>query len=142
VPRALDIHLRHWQPDDVTSKKELRRLYQTFVEDFSKIYIVIDALDECQEFIELDDMVQVLTELLDRKMRRTNILASSRPLEQLRRPFQNLGALQISMEDDAAHVDIETAVHSQLSGSAPFRRWPQTLRNSVETTLLSGARGS
>lgn len=142
VPYALDIYLRHRRPDDVTSKTELRRLYLELVEGFCKIYVVIDALDECQEFIELDDMVQVLTDLLDRKMMQTNILASSRQLEQLRRSFQELGALQVSMEDDAAHVDMETALHSQLSCSAPFRRWPQTLRNNVESTLLTKAGGS
>jgi hypothetical protein len=142
VPRALDIHLGCSRPDDVRSNTELCRLYQNLVEEFSKIYIVIDALDECQEFIELDHMVRELTKLLDWKMRRTNILASSRPLEQLRRPIQSLGALQISMENDAAHMDMETALHSQLSSSMPFRRWPPTLRESVENTLLTKARGS
>jgi hypothetical protein len=142
VPYEPGIDLRHWKSNHVTSKGEVREIYRKLVKYFRKIYIVIDALDESQEFIELDDMVQVLTELLDRKMRRTNILASSRPLEQLRRPFQNLDALQISMEDNATHVDIETAVHRRLSDSAPFKRWPQTLKNRVETTLLSRARGS
>lgn len=105
VPYALDKHLGRWHPDDVTSKRRWGELYRDLIEDFSKVYIVIDALDECQDFIELDDIVKVLADLLHQKMRRTNILVSSRPLEQLRRPIQNLNALQVSMEDDAARVD-------------------------------------
>lgn len=138
LPYELDKKLRYGPIED----REFRRLYKKLLKNFSKIYIVIDGLDECQEFIEFDDMVQVLADLLDPEIQLTNILASSRPLEQLRRSLKNLDALQISSEEDAAHVDIETAVHSQLSGTTPFKRWPQALRNNIESTLLSGARGS
>lgn len=142
VPLALEDHFRYRQPEQITPGAQWLKLYGQLCHQFRKIYIVIDALDECQEFIELDDMAEMLTKLLDNKLGQTNIFVSSRPLEQLHRSLQDMGALRIFMEDDTAQDDMKMVVHGQLSGSSPFKRWPQKLKNSVENTLLTKCGGS
>lgn len=98
LPPALENFFEFRHRRNIVSDHELVELYKKSLNDFAKIRIVIDALDECQEFFDLGDMIQMLTELLDQTTLQTNILVSSRQLEQLRRPFHDLGANCISMK--------------------------------------------
>jgi hypothetical protein len=134
---------RHPESDEARSMQELRRSYNHLARNFNKIYIVIDALDESQEVsTDLDDLLVRISSLAEQTTSRTNVLISSRPLEQLRRSGQRSTALQITMKGDEILADMSKLLQSRLKSAAPFRRWPQTLRSSVETTLLSKAGGS
>lgn len=64
VPRDLNLRSRYRNKDDLDAQKEWRRLYKSLGQSFSRLFIVLDASDECQEFIDLSDMMELLIELL------------------------------------------------------------------------------
>lgn len=142
VPRGLDVHYRYRRENDLGTSKEWRYRYESLLHNFGKLFIVLDALDECQEFIDLNEMMTILSELLRTRKQRTHLLVSSRDLEQVRQTFTNLEALQLAIGDQAANADMPTAVHGQLFGTSPFKRWPSSLKREVERSLLAKASGS
>lgn len=86
---------------------EISKTIQLEVSRFTKVFIVIVALDECADF---DSRAAVVTEL-QRLRKKANLMIFSRPLENLKNKFQEMITVEIKATDD----DLRAYVTNQIS---------------------------
>lgn len=104
------------------------------MDHFSKVFIVIDALDECQTNGVRENLIKTIGIL-----NRVSVLATSRGI------FIE-GALQYATRIDvvARDLDIERYLEERISKSNRIKRFTQkdsTLIDSIKKTILGKANG-
>ncbi|KAF7559303.1 hypothetical protein G7046_g4857 [Stylonectria norvegica] len=109
---------------------------------FNHIYVALDALDEIEETLNIEE-IEGFVRMIQRLARsKIHIIAFSRDLERLRSVFSSLNAATIAVDEEALSIDLQTALRHQLSSQPKFARWPPSLKKTIETSLLSQAKGS
>lgn len=111
---------------------------------FEHSYIVLDGLDECEEYLQ--GGIPGITDFIKETMKQTHgqrhLIVAGRNLEQLRNAFEGLKTSTITIDDSVVDLDIQTALRHQLSHEAKFTRWPISLKKKIEESLLAQANGS
>jgi hypothetical protein len=103
---------------------------------FLKIYIILDALDECADREELLDLIQEVNEL-----RGVQILVTSRKEKDIEEVLQPLVKNQICIQDAQVHDDIQLYIRDRLQNDPKLKRWPSRVQEEIERCLLNGAHG-
>ncbi|MCJ1269015.1 hypothetical protein MMC22_008903 [Lobaria immixta] len=137
------------------SLQTLWRIFHTIVKksDLSEIYVVIDALDEC----DIDSMETLLVLLEPYIDTHENDLSQSGPKDlnchikwlltsrndlRIKQPLT--GSLEISLEENASHVDgaVFKFIDVKVKQLARVKHYDETLRRLVEEKLREKAEGT
>ncbi|KAI2926300.1 hypothetical protein CBS63078_2226 [Aspergillus niger] len=122
----------------------LKELVEVLLLQFEHNYIVLDGLDECEEYLQ--DGFPGITELIKKTMKQTkgqrHLIVFGRNLEQLRNTFQSFQISTVTIDGLTVNLDMQTALRHQFSHQAKFSRWPISLKKKVEQSLLAQANGS
>jgi hypothetical protein len=134
------------QPSDDTLKECLKQMLR--LSGQRPIFIVLDALDECPDSPGLppprSEVLQLVKELVDLRLRRLFICATSRPEVDIRAVLEPLAFRSVSLHDESGQkTDIAEYVRSVVnsSPSTAMRRWRADDKNLVIETLTEGADG-
>lgn len=148
LPFQLSYLYSYYGPNGHASVKSLpmhslEALLQKAFQNRTQSYIVLDALDESEEFSQLglDRIMEFVTKLASMKVR-VQLIVFSRNLERLRGMFDDLDATSVTIENDTLSSDLQTALRYQLTSQRKFAKWPPLLKKSIETKLLAQANGS
>ncbi|KAK3366110.1 hypothetical protein B0T24DRAFT_560333 [Lasiosphaeria ovina] len=121
------------------SLAELLNILESIISRFSRVSILVDALDESAS--PRDDLLKVLRDLLtDPRFRRIQVIASSREYLDIEKAMDSL-SISIPMDNSLVEDDIRLYVNSRLASNTKFHRWPRDLLAEVEDTLAKKARG-
>ncbi|KAH6999283.1 hypothetical protein EDB80DRAFT_724551 [Ilyonectria destructans] len=121
------------------SLTELLSALESVLHCFSRVHILLDALDESST--PRDDLLGVLRVLVtDPRFKKTQIIASSREYVDIEKVMEEF-SIPIPMDNDLVEKDIRIYVRSRICSNARFQRWPQGLLAEVEDALVTGARG-
>ncbi|TPR07789.1 uracil-xanthine permease family protein [Aspergillus niger] len=122
----------------------LKELVEVLLLQFEHNYIVLDGLDECEEYLQ--DGFPGITELIKKTMKQTkgqrHLIVFGRNLEQLRNTFESFQISTVTIDGLTVNLDMQTALRHQFSHQAKFSRWPISLKKKVEQSLLAQANGS
>ncbi|UPL04021.1 hypothetical protein LCI18_014955 [Fusarium solani-melongenae] len=115
LPDAVrQLHKRHEKSRTEPSLEELVESLRSVAETFDHVFIIVDALDECQE--SNDCLPMLLSELFDlQKQLGVNIFATARPLGHIKLSFERA----ISIEIRAHREDVRKYVSGRL-GELPM----------------------
>jgi Cdc6-like AAA superfamily ATPase len=115
LPDAVrQLHKRHERSRTEPSQKELVESLRSVTQLFDHVFIVVDALDECQE--SNNCLPRFLSELFDlQKQLGVNIFATARPLGHIKSRFEK----SISIEISAHSEDVRKYVNGRL-GELPM----------------------
>lgn len=102
------------------------------IRGFSKVVVIIDALDECVER-------GLLFETLERLHANTNVLITSREEQEIELQFENLPDLSIKQEDISP--DIESFILGELMRQPKLKRLKSTTKLEITSSLTTGANG-
>ena len=134
------------QPSDDTLKECLRQMLGQSGQ--RRIFIVLDALDECPDSSGLPsprgEVLQLLEELVDLRLPGLHICATSRPEVDIRAVLEPLAFRSVSLHDEIGQkADIAKYVRSVVnsSRSTAMRRWRADDKNLVIETLTERADG-
>lgn len=120
------------------STSQLITAFTALVQNFTYIYLVIDALDESSERERLLDLLIHIVD--DNDLKRVQLLIMSR-----KEIANERALLKVSMDMPLSnpYVDegVGTYVHSELSTSRKFQYWNEALRSEIEEALVAGATG-
>lgn len=108
---------------------------------FSRVTIVLDALDECNEDDRME-FITTLTTLMGNSSRPLLLFISSRPDEQIRQAFCGQAILEVSMEDN--NDDIANFILGEINSPDKTKRWgriDETLRDRVVSELIKKSQG-
>lgn len=123
--------------------EQLRSALHELLRQFDHTYIALDALDEAEDSIGLENIITFLKMILSNTAEdRVHMVIFSRNLERLRNLFKELGATSIAVDGRVLDLDLQMALQHQLCYHPKFARWPVALKKSVEESLLAQTNGS
>jgi len=110
------------------------------------IYIIIDAVDECPNFpgrpSARDDVLDLIEELVDLKLRNLHLCVASRLEMDIRRVLEPLTTLKISLHDESGQKeDIIKYIESVVRSDRSMRRWKEEDKRLVVDTLSEKSDG-
>ena len=122
------------QPSTDALLETLRQIVQAFDERF----IILDALDECQERQEL---LEDIEKIVDWKLEKLHILATSRREKYIEETLEPLITRQICIQSALVNADIHLHLRERLQNDPKLRKWPEKVHMEIEATLMDGAHG-
>ena len=120
------------------STSELLNVLAAVIQNFTKVYLVIDALDESAEREKILNFLCKVVE--DNKLCRIQLLATSRKELEIERSILGV-TTDLSLSNLYVDEDIRTYILSCLRDNRKFSRWPDDVRKEIETALVTGASG-
>ena len=122
------------KPTLQASKSAIRQLLDTA----GSVYLVIDALDECDE---REPLLEFLEEVRSWNQQNFHLMMTSRREPDIEDAIGPLVSGRISLEESVVDGDILSYVRHQLHHNAKLSKWSAEIREEIETTLLEGANG-
>ncbi|KAG8830164.1 hypothetical protein FRC17_005292 [Serendipita sp. 399] len=126
------------------SLSQLRTTLVDVLSDGCKYFIVIDALDECQEEgkeLERNDFFEFLKDVVFSATARYSIFIASRPEVDIKRSLSELNAVDFDIQQKPVDADIRLHVRACLEKEARFKKWPSAVKTQIEDKLAAGANG-
>ena len=122
--------------------EDLETLLKALIESSKKIYIVLDALDECERREELLDFLEKAMEWKSEKL---NLLMTGRRLKEFEDFFD--GELdersRLSIQNEEVDEDIRSYIHGKLQSDRRFKRWQRQpeVQEEIESKLMKKSDG-
>ena len=116
----------------------LSSLLKDIVGLHTEVFLVIDALDECQE---RDDLLDWLGEFTDSNLLNVHLLLCSRKEKDIEDALRPLVDSQISIRDADVDPDIRVYVQDRLSRDRKLKKWPIEVKEEIERSLMEKVNG-
>jgi hypothetical protein len=135
IGSANRLYQRHYEKRTTPFVEEVFEVLQPVVGEYSKVYIIVDAIDEYPEAIR-----QILVEYLMKMGSTVNLMITSRPHIHPHSALPNLEALEIRANEE----DIRRYVEGQIQKSSWLSKHIQTrtdLRDEILSTITHAVDG-
>lgn len=137
VPESVrELYQKHKATRTRPSLDEVARVLGSTASLYSRIFIVVDALDECQA--SKDCRTRLLSELFSlQKEHRTSILATSRPISDIMDCFSK----GVSLEIRASAADVERYLDAHISQLPSFVQHDTQLQEEITVGISKAVDG-
>ncbi|GAD97888.1 ankyrin repeat protein [Paecilomyces variotii No. 5] len=125
------------QAEEPTTQRLIDSLYE-LISRFEKVFIILDALDECHE---QDDMIDLMSTLREGDNWVTNLLITSRRERQIEDGILPLTDISVSLDNPGVDSDIQKLVNHVLAADPKLKRRPTALKEEIRKALVEGANG-
>jgi len=126
---------KHDQPTNA----ELLHLLMNLLQLFQQSYIVLDALDECDDYYQL--FVQVVKVIHDWKLPHFHLLVSSRREQHIIISMGECNPAEIYLSVELVDRDVISYICSVVREDHRLKRWSKTVQQDIKNALISGANG-
>jgi hypothetical protein len=124
------------------SLSALMNALQSMIQDLPQTYIVLDALDECTQRVELMDIFETI---VGWKVGSLHLLVTSRKERDIESSLEEFvdGQNRICLQSVIVDKDIQRYVRQRLSDDKRLQIWKKdaSMMRQIETVLMSGAKG-
>lgn len=120
---------------------ELEKIFYSSIEAHDKVFLLLDALDECPEAGDIRQKMLERVEGLAQHALNLKIFATSRELSDVRESMETLEAKQIAIATRAVDADVGKYVSSELSRDRKLGRLDFDSKVAVEKTIMQKADG-
>lgn len=124
--------------EEQASSINLVRALKDIIASFHRVYIVIDALDECSD---LNNLLDFLMQTGDWKLEILHVLATSRRERRIEDGLVQLVSAQMGLGSDLVGADIRIHLSAKLDMDARFNKWTAEELLEIKDTLIRGAHG-
>ncbi|CAG8126236.1 unnamed protein product [Penicillium salamii] len=125
LPPVVELFENHYKPNIRPSLSELVKMFQAVVTSFSRVNIVIDALDECQAGDSLRGFLSIVFSLRAKSGSNISLLATSRHNGAIEALFGSSLRLEISAEEEdiRSYLDqrVTTFTYQTVKGNESLR---------------------
>ncbi len=121
------------------TEDELLQLLMKLLKCFKQAYIIIDALDECDDYYQLFD--QVIKVIHDWQLPHFHLLVSSRREQHIVVTMGECTPGEIYLSTKLITHDILSYIHTVVGKDSRLRRWGHTIQQDVKNALITGANG-
>jgi Cdc6-like AAA superfamily ATPase len=138
VPKnVVDIYKRHNNERTRPLFGEISKILHSVIADYSRTFIIIDALDECQ--IPDGGRRRFLAELFNLQARTgANFLATSRFIPEIEKEFAGRST---KLEIRASGDDLQTYLHGHMLKLPSFVSHSADLQNEIKTAIIKAVDG-
>jgi hypothetical protein len=105
---------------------------------FQHAYLILDALDECQDCEELLLLIEKMTEW---KLGTLHILATSRKERDIDDCVGPRVSARVDLHSALINADIQTHLRERLRNDPKLKKWPVKIHVQIEAALMEGAHG-
>jgi hypothetical protein len=126
---------------NVPGPDELESILLASIRSCSKVYLLVDALDECPEDQETRQSVLARIERLTQDAPNLRILVTSRELDRIRKSMEALTAEPLRVITNAVDEDIQNYLAKEVSRDRSLCELSPEMRNLIESTIASQADG-
>jgi hypothetical protein len=147
-----DLRNRHKDKGSPPEHEEISKVIQSVASAYSRIFIIIDALDECQQHDgcrEHDECLQqdgcrarFLSEMFNLQANtKANIFATSRPIREVERKFKRYTILKISANDEdlRKYLDCRVSQLQAFVGRSPEAQ--EKLKTEIKAVIVKAVDG-
>ena len=122
------------------TKDELLTLLMELLQGFGQTYVVIDALDECDDDHHklFDKVIKVMYKW---QLPHFHLLVTSRREQDIIINMEELVPTELHLSAELVGSDIISYVHSAVENNGKLRRWSHEIQQDIESALISGANG-
>jgi NACHT domain len=143
IPYSLYALFSQYQQSSQQQSVELYlRVLKDVIHSFPRVYLVLDALDECGSRTELTDLLTVMAEW---KIETLQLLVTSRKVRDIERCLEDVVEEKyiISLQSDMIDSDIQLYIRERLCNDKDLRKWRKDgeLQDEIEKMLVRGAHG-
>lgn len=128
----------HKQPEWAFSCDYLVNIIKDLLKEFKDVYIVIDALDECEQH---EDILQWIKGLFESRSDRLHLFASSRQDHRFQRDLECLASSILNLGEQTFEKDIEIYIHERLGTDPRMMKWPSDVQDGIKQSLVKNAGG-
>ncbi|PTB57987.1 hypothetical protein M431DRAFT_77404, partial [Trichoderma harzianum CBS 226.95] len=129
-----DLYNSHQSRRTRPSVDELYKTLQSIIASYSRVFIIIDALDECQT--SNNSRIKFLFKLFDiQGESHINIFATSRPIPEVQEKFKESAVIEVRAHTD----DVKNSLESQISQSDS--EFLNICREDIKTKITEAAEG-
>ncbi|KAH8621150.1 hypothetical protein IG631_24204 [Alternaria alternata] len=111
-------------------------------QEFTHVYVVLDALDECTQRSELMDMLEAVAEW---QLDNLHLLMTSRKERDIERSLEEYIREEdaVCLQRDVVDKDIQRYIQQRLRVDKGLAKWNKdaSVRQEIEAALMGGARG-
>jgi hypothetical protein len=118
--------------------QDLVEILRGIAEEYDDTYIVVDALDEC---MNQGKLLGILDNILAFQADGLHIFLASRRTADIAAALDSKVAYTVEARSEDVGRDIDSFVQEQLGTHPKLRKWPASLRNEIQDSLVSGAGG-
>jgi len=117
---------------------DIKQNLETVAKTFPKVFIALDALDECQ----FNTMSHLMKDLFDlQKACNVTLFATSRNIPRISAEFSNPERPCLSMEIRASEEDVLKYLDGQMHRLRPFARRNKDLQGQISTAIANSVQG-
>jgi hypothetical protein len=120
------------------SRDYVQQICRFALQHLPEAFIIIDALDECNE---IGWVAAWLQKLLTVGGGRLHVLITSRDKPDITAHFSSIQQQQVIHLDGFTNADIEQYINSELEKSGQLMLWSQEIQTNIRDSLLAGADG-
>jgi hypothetical protein len=136
-PRVLE-ELYNRDARDHPTEDELRHALHLILQGCKRPFIIVDALDECTD---REQLLAFIDEIVNWRLPTLQLLVTSRPEQDFFDGLEALVTCEFFLEDALVSEDIKNFIQERINQNPKSRRWPEDVRNEIESNLLRGADG-
>lgn len=142
IPQSLvDLYNRCTFNDKAPKVRELQAQFRTIIDTFEEVFLVIDAMDECNE-CHRKQFLQFIVELFHTSSSRLKIFVASRPEKDIERTFVSKAFETILIEAKRVDKDISVYVQHELAHRQhDYCDIDEDFRKHIEDALVSQSGG-
>jgi hypothetical protein len=115
---------------------------QQVAQEFAHVYIILDALDECTQRLELTDMLRTVAGW---QLNNLHLLMTSRKERDIETSLESYVRKEdaVCLQRDVVDKDIQRYVEQRLRDDKSLVKWNRdtAVRQEIEAALMGGARG-
>jgi hypothetical protein len=124
------------------SQHALLEVTRQTMQNFAQVYVVLDALDECTQRLELMDMLETVAGW---QLDNLHLLMTSRKERDIEKSLEGYVKDEnaVSLQRDVVDQDIQRYVQQRLYNDKGLAKWNKNaaIRHEIEAALMGGARG-
>ena len=140
IPSSLLVLFKnHKDQEEQPSAKTLLNTFIQVARSWSSVFLVIDALDECEQHIR-EDLLKIL-ETLATSDAHIRIFTTSRAEQDIKEFMVDAADYTIAIQNDRVDADIGLYVRAALNADPKMRKWSLSDRQLVLKTLTGRANG-
>jgi NACHT domain len=123
---------------NLPSRDDVQQICSFALQHFPEAFLIIDALDECNE---IGQVAAWLQKLLTVGGGRLHVLITSRDKPDITAHLSRIQQQEVIHLDDFTNADIQLYIDSRMKESARLMLWNEEIQTSIRESLLAGAGG-
>ena len=135
IQRLHDESTRHQQQPSLSS---LMQTFLSLIRHFRRVYIVIDALDECTE---REDLLHFINQIVNQKAQNASVLVASRREQDFVTELEGITTRSLCVQDARTEDDIRLFIQNRLVEDPKLKKRPDSVKREIEQSLVAGAHG-